>query len=50
MSYFGSRKVDGLKYSVFASFGKEKEIEGNKECVPVSEIENVEKFISSPLM
>ena len=46
MSYFGSRKVDGLKYSVFASFGKEKEIEGNKECGPVSEIENVEKFIS----
>ena len=24
MSYFGSRKVDGLRYGVFASFGKEK--------------------------
>ena len=34
MSYFGSRKVDGLRYGVFASFGKEKEIDGNKECVP----------------
>jgi hypothetical protein len=46
MSYFGSRKVDGLRYSVFASFGKEKEIEGNKECVPESDAKKVEDFIS----
>ncbi len=46
MSYFGSRKVDGLRYGVFASFGKEKEIGGNNECVPENDPTKVKNFIT----
>lgn len=46
MSYFGARTVDGVKYPVFSSFGKKINYEGTDECVPVTEKEAAEKFIS----
>ena len=46
MSYFGKRKVNGISYPAFSSFGKKIQYEGNDECVPVTDAEKAKEFIS----
>jgi hypothetical protein len=45
MSYFGSRKVDEVRYNVFASFGKKKNIDNNDWAIPVTDDDKAKKFI-----
>jgi len=44
MSYFGSRKVDEIRYNVFASFGKKKIFENNIWGIPVTDDDKAKKF------
>ena len=46
MSYFGSRKVNGVTFPAFSSFGKKIQYEGNDECIPVTDPEKAKEFIS----
>jgi len=47
MSYFGSRKVNNVRYPVFSSFGEKITTdEGVTECVPVTDAEKAQEFIS----
>ena len=47
MSYFGSRKVNNVRYPVLSSFGEKITTdEGVTECVPVTDAEKAQEFIS----
>ena len=46
MSYFGARKVNDTTFPAFSSFGKKIKFGDNEECVPVTDPNKAQEFIS----